>query len=195
MSAKTKKPAYSVNFKSKKKLLELLRGKGSRESKQARKLEPSMPTTVSLSLMSTPMSNLSATLSQSITSNGMFCSTIQTLHLDDLSTAPASTKSKKPAYSGYFCNSTETLAECLKCVTDPKSIPKDQESQLTFFLDQYKPNDLRIAFCQLIGKVRGSATTAFQPLPHQKNQLIKSLLALIYDTKSMLVDTSKDAFK
>jgi hypothetical protein len=115
--------------------------------------------------------------------------------LDDLSTAPASTKSKKPAYSVNFCNSAKTLAECLKYVTNPKSIPKDQELQLTFLLDQYKLNNLCIAFCQLIGKVGGSATMAFQPLPHRKNQLIKSFLALIYDTKSMLVDTSKDTFK
>jgi hypothetical protein len=115
--------------------------------------------------------------------------------LDNLSTTPASAKSKKPAYSVNSCNSAETLAEWLKYVTDPKSVPKDQELQLTFLLDQYKPNDLRIAFCQLIGKVGGSATTAFQPLPHRKNQLIKSFQALIYDTKSMLVDTSKDAFK
>jgi hypothetical protein len=120
--------------------------------------------------------------------------------LDDLSTAPMfevkmSTKTKKPAYSVNFCNSVETFAECLKYVTDPKSIPKDQESQLTFLLDQYKQNDLCIAFCQLIGKVGGSATTAFQPLPNQKNQLIKSFPALIYDTKSILVDTSKNAFK
>jgi hypothetical protein len=120
--------------------------------------------------------------------------------LDNLSTAPMfevkmSTKTKKPAYCVNFCNSAETLAECLKYVTNPKSIPKDQELQCTFLLDQYKLNNLRNAFCQLIGKVGGSATMAFQPLPNQKNQLIKSFLALIYDTKSMLVDTSKNAFK
>jgi hypothetical protein len=166
MSTKTKKPAYSVNFKSKKKLLELSRGKGSRDSKQACKSEPSMPTTVSSLLTLTPTSNLSVTLSQVITLNGTFCSTVQTLHLDDLSTAPASAKSKKPAYSVNFCNSVETMAKCLKYITDPKSVPKDQELQLTFLLDQYKPNNLRIAFCQLIGKVGGSATMAFQPIPH-----------------------------
>jgi hypothetical protein len=126
---------------------------------------------------------LFATSFQSITSNGTFFSTVQTLHLDDLSTAPASAKNKKPAYSVNFCNSAETLAECLKYVTDPKSVPKDQELQLTFLLDQYKPNNFRIAFCQLIGEVGGSDTMVFQPLPHQKNQLIKSFLALIYDTK------------
>jgi hypothetical protein len=160
-----------IHGKSKKKSPELLGGKGSRESKQAHKSEPSTPTTVlSLSTL-TPTSNLSATLSQSITSNGTFCSTVQTLQLDDLSTAPMfevkmSAKTKKPAYSVNFCNSAETLAECLKYVTNPKSILKDQELQLTFLLDQYKPNDLLIAFCQLIGKVGGSATTAFQPLPN-----------------------------
>ncbi len=155
--------------KSKKKLPESLGGKGSRESKQAGKSEPSTPTTVSLSLTSTPTLILSATLSQSITLKGTFCSTIQTLQLDDLSTAPTfevkmSAKAKKPAYSVNFCNSAETLAKCLKYVTNPKSVPKDQKWQLTFLLDQYKPNNLRIAFCQLIGKVGGSATMAFQPL-------------------------------
>ncbi len=157
--------------KSKKKSPESLGGKGSKESKQARKSEPSMPTTVLSLLTSTPTSNLSATLSQSITLNGTFCSTVRTLQLDDRSTAPTfevkmSAKTKKLAYSVNFCNSVETLAECLMYVTDPKSVPKDQESQLTFLLDRYKPNDLRIAFCQLIGKVGGSAMMAFQPLPN-----------------------------
>jgi hypothetical protein len=62
--------------KLKNKLPELLGGKGSRESKQARKSEPLTPTTESLSSTLTPMLNLSVTLSQLITLNGMFCSTI-----------------------------------------------------------------------------------------------------------------------
>jgi hypothetical protein len=53
------------------------------------------------------------------------------------------------------------LAECLKYVNHPNNVPKDQESQLGFLLDQYKTNDVRTAFCQLIGKVGGLATTAF----------------------------------
>jgi hypothetical protein len=128
-------PIYLVNFfmvatptkgqgkklthgKSKKKSPESLGGKGSRESKQAHKSESSTPTTVLLSSTSAPTLNLFATSSQLITSNGTFCSTIQTLHLDDLSTAPTfevkmSAKTKKPAYSVNFCNSVETLAGCL----------------------------------------------------------------------------------
>jgi hypothetical protein len=90
-----------------------------------------------------------------------------------------------------------TLAECLKYVSNPESVPKDQESQIGFLLDQYNTNDIQTAFCQLIGKVGGLATTAFHfhPLPFQKNQRIKCFLALIYNTKSMLVDTSKNTFK
>jgi hypothetical protein len=122
---------------------------------------------------------------------------VRTLELDDPCTTPTSqvkisSKVKKPAYSVKFCDSSETLAECLKYVTDPESVPKDQELQLRFLLDQY---DIQTASCQLIGKVGGLATTAFHPLPFRKNQLIKCFPALIYDTKSMLVDTSKNAFK
>jgi hypothetical protein len=90
--------------------------------------------------------------------------------LDDFSTTPSSqvkttSKGKKPAYAVNFCDSSDTLAECLKYFTNPDNVPKDQESQLRFLLDQYKTNDIRTAFCQLIGKVGGLATTAFHPLP------------------------------
>jgi hypothetical protein len=105
-----------THSKSKKKSPELLGGKGSRESKQARKSEPSTPTTVLLLSMSTPTSNLSGTLSQLITSNGMFCSTVRTLQLDNLSTAPMfevkmSSKTKKPAYFVNF----KSKKSCLNC--------------------------------------------------------------------------------
>jgi hypothetical protein len=125
---------------------------------------------------------------------------MRTLDMDNICTTPTSqvkisSKVQKQAYSVNFYNSLETLAECLKYVSDPESVPKDQETPLRFLLDQYKTNDIQTAFCQLIGKVDGLATTAFHPLPFQKNQLIKCFLALIYDTKSMLVDTSKNAFK
>jgi hypothetical protein len=96
--------------------------------------------------------------------------------LDDICTTPTSqvkisSKVQKPAYSVSFCNSLETLAECLKYVSNPESVPKDQESQFRFLLllDQYKTNNIQTAFCQSIGKVGGLATTAFHPLPYQKN--------------------------
>ena len=77
----------------------------------------------------------------------------------------SSSKVKKPAYTVNFCDSSDTLAECLKYVENPNDIPKDQESQLRFLLDQYKTTEVRTAFCQLIGKVGGLAVTAFHLLP------------------------------
>jgi hypothetical protein len=95
---------------------------------------------------------------------------VRTLDLDNFSTTPSSqvktpSKGKKLGYSVNFCDSSDTLAECLKYVSDPNDVPKDKESQLRFLLDQYKTNDIRTAFCQMIGKVGGLATTAFHPLP------------------------------
>jgi hypothetical protein len=115
-------------------------GKVGRKSKVSRTDAASTHSTVSLSLTSTPKSNLSATSSKLLTSNGLFCNTMRTLNMDNICTTPTSqvkisSKVQKQAYSVIFCNSSETLAECLKYVTDPESVPKDQESQLRFLLD------------------------------------------------------------
>jgi hypothetical protein len=168
--------------------LDNLSGTGDRKSKRSRTaaLAALTPSTVSSSLTSTPTSNLSLSTStpksnftnvssKTLTSNGLLSNTAQTpLYLGDLSGTPStpvktSSNLKKPAYSVNFCNSSDTLAECLKYVNNPDDVPKDQESQLRFLLEQYKTNDVRTAFCQLIGKVGGLAVTAFHPLPIQKN--------------------------
>jgi hypothetical protein len=140
------------------------------------------PSTALLLSLLTPTLNLSGTSFKLLTSNGSFSNTVRTLVLDDFSTTPSSqvktpSKGKKPAYAVNFCDSSDTLAECLKFFTNPDNVPKDQESQLRFLLDQYKTNDIQTAFCQLIGKDGGLATAAFHPLPIQKNQLIKCFLA------------------
>jgi hypothetical protein len=165
-------------------LPEKMPGKVGRKSKWSRTDAVSTPSTVSLSLTLTLKSNLSAASSKSLTSNESFCNTMRTLDMEDICTTPTSqvkisSKVQKPLYFVNFCNSSKTLVECVKYVSNPESVPKDQESQLRYLLDQYKTNDIRSAFCQSIGKVGGSATSAFHPLPFQKNQLIKCFLALI----------------
>jgi hypothetical protein len=122
-------------------------GKVGRKSKRSRTDAVSTPSTVSSLLILTPKLNLSAASSKSLTSNGLFCNTVRTLDMEDICTTPTSqvkisSKVQKPAYSVNFCNSLETLAECLKYVSDLESVPKDQESQLRFLLDQYKTNDI-----------------------------------------------------
>jgi hypothetical protein len=124
-------------------------GKGDKKLKHCRTavVAALTPSTALSSLLSTPMSNLSGASSKSLTSNGSFSNTVRTLVLDDFSTTPSSqvkttSKGKKPAYAVNFCDSSNTLAECLKYFTDPDDVPNDQESQLKFLLNQYKTNNI-----------------------------------------------------
>ncbi len=114
-------------------LPEKMPGKVGRKSKRSRTDAVLTPSTVSSLLMSTPKFNLSAASSKLLTLNGLFCNTVRTLDMDNICTTPTSqvkisSKVQKPAYSVNFCNSSETLAECLKYVSGPESVPKDQES-------------------------------------------------------------------
>jgi hypothetical protein len=47
----------------------------------------------------------------------------------------------------------------------------------------------------LIGKVAGVAPIAFFPLPPKKEDLIKKILSLIYDTKSMIINTEENCYR
>ena len=133
-------------------------GKVGRKSKRSRTDAVSTPSTVSLLLTSTPKSNLSAASSKLLTSNGLFCNTVRTLDMDNICTTPTSqvkisSKVQKPAYSVNFCNSLETLAECLKYVSDTKSVPKDQESQLRFYLTSTRQMTFELPFANWLVKL------------------------------------------
>ncbi len=60
---------------------------------------------------------------------------------------------------------------------------------ITFLSNQFKPVDIKVAFSVLIGKVGGSALIAFYPLPSQRAKLLEIFLELVFNEKSMLVDT------
>ncbi len=62
---------------------------------------------------------------------------------------------------------------------------------ITFFGKQFKQIDIEVAFAALIGKVGGSALTAFYPLPSQRAKLLERFLELIFNEKAMLVDNVK----
>jgi hypothetical protein len=47
----------------------------------------------------------------------------------------------------------------------------------------------------LIGKVGGSAPIFFFPLPSKKKELIEQFLCLIYDTKSMMINTELECYR
>jgi hypothetical protein len=46
----------------------------------------------------------------------------------------------------------------------------------------------------LIGEVGGVASSAFTPMSSQKKKLINEFLRLIYDHKSMLIDTVEQSY-
>ncbi len=66
---------------------------------------------------------------------------------------------------------------------------------ITFLASQFKPVDVKVAFAALIGKVGGSAQTVFYPLPSQRAKLVDSFLDLVFNEKSMFVDTVEKLFR
>jgi hypothetical protein len=66
---------------------------------------------------------------------------------------------------------------------------------ITFLASRFKPVDIKVAFAALIGPVGGSTQTAFYPLPSQRAKLVESFLELVFNEKSMLVDTGKESFR
>jgi hypothetical protein len=100
---------------------------------------------------------------------------------------------KKQAFLINFCDRDKVKIECLKYLKHSVYIPINQESQLTFLLNQFQARDIQASFYKLIGKVGGVASSAFIPMSsHIK--MINAFLCLIYDHKSMLINTVKKSY-
>jgi hypothetical protein len=102
---------------------------------------------------------------------------------------------KKQAFLLNFCDRDEVKIECLKYVKHEADLPINQENQLTFLLNQFQVRDIQASFYKLIGEVGGVASSAFTPMSSQKKKLISEFLRLIYDHKSMLIDTDELSYR
>jgi hypothetical protein len=60
---------------------------------------------------------------------------------------------------------------------------------------KFKSSDIIAAFSMLIGKVAGAAPMAFFPLSTKKEDLIQQFLCLIYNTKSMMINTEEECYR
>jgi hypothetical protein len=98
---------------------------------------------------------------------------------------------KKEPYLIDFCDPVDVKSKCLKYIPDASDLPLGQESQSTFLLNNLKAKDIQMALIKLITIVRGAATTAFLPMPSTKAKLVKDFLCLIYDDKSMMINTDE----
>ena len=107
----------------------------------------------------------------------------------------ANVGAKKQAFIINFCDRDEVKIKCLKYLKHAVDLPIDQESQLTFLLNQFQARDIQASFYKLIGEVGGVAISAFSPMSSQKKKLINEFLRLIYDHKSMLIDTVAQSYR
>ena len=135
-------------------------------------------------------------LSSQLTTQGANLSTA--LYAESSASITKSTMSsgvKKSAEYIDFCDSAQVKIECLKYTKTATGLPSDQETQISFLLRKFKPSAISTAFSMLIGKVGGSAPKAFFPLPSKKKELIEQFLCLIYDTKSMMINTELECYR
>ncbi len=101
---------------------------------------------------------------------------------------------KKQAFLINLCNRNEVKIKCLKYLKHAVDLPINQESQLTFLLNQFQARDIQASFYKLIGEVGGVASSAFTPMSLQNKKLINEFLCLIYDHKSMLINTVEQLY-
>jgi hypothetical protein len=97
-------------------------------------------------------------------------------------------------YTIDWTDSRVTMSETMK-YPKANNIEQTQESMINFFVSQFKPLDIKVNFSVLIGKVGGNTLTVIYPLPSQRANLVESFLELVFNEKSMLVDTVKKSFR
>jgi len=102
---------------------------------------------------------------------------------------------KKKAEYIDFCDSAQVKTECLKYIKTAAELPIDQQTQISFLVRKFNASAITTAFSMLIGKVAGAAPIAFFPLPSKKEELVQSFLCLIYDTKSMMINTEEECYR
>ena len=83
----------------------------------------------------------------------------------------------------------------MKYLKHSVDLPLNEELQLTFLLNKFQANDIQASFYQLIGKVGGVAASTFLPMAMRKKKLIDEFLCLIYDHKSMMINTDKNSYR
>jgi hypothetical protein len=66
---------------------------------------------------------------------------------------------------------------------------------MMFLMNKFQANDIQASFYQLIGMVGGVAASAFLPMAKRKKKLIDEFLCLIYDHKSMMINTDKNSYQ
>jgi hypothetical protein len=119
------------------------------------------------------------------------------INFDD-TVVPQSTKQlgvKLPPEQTNFFNCTITKHECFKCLKSNEELPCTQEDQLHFLFNQFSFSDLKTAFTIATTTLNKNAMKVYYPIPNTKKKLMTSFLGLVFDSRSIMADVSKNTYR
>ena len=85
--------------------------------------------------------------------------------------------------------------EILKYECNEEKIPKAQEDQLEYLLSKFTSPDLKVAYYSIVGKLGLEYTSVQLPYNPKKDVVISYFIALIFDHRSIIYDSSRDAHR
>jgi hypothetical protein len=83
----------------------------------------------------------------------------------------------------------------LKYECNEENIPKSQEDQLEYLLSKFNSPDLKVAYHSIAGKLGLEYTSVQLPYNPKKDVVISYFIALIFDHRSIMYDSSRDAHR
>jgi hypothetical protein len=87
------------------------------------------------------------------------------------------------------------LAEILKYEANKDNIPKCQEDQLLYLMGKFGSPDLKVAYHCIVGKLGLDFTSVQLPYNPKKDTVISYFIALIFNHRSIMYDSSSDAHR
>ena len=102
---------------------------------------------------------------------------------------------KLPPERINFFDSRITKDECFKYLNSNEELPRTQEEQLRYLLNQFSLPDLKIAFTIATTKLDKNAMKVYYPIPNTKKKLMLSFLGLVFDKRSIMADVSKKSYR
>jgi hypothetical protein len=102
---------------------------------------------------------------------------------------------KLPPERINFFDSRITKDECFKYLNSNEELPRTQEEQLRYLLNQFSLPDLKIAFTIATTKLDKNAIKVYYPIPNTKKKLMLSFLGLVFDKRSIMADVSKKSYR
>jgi len=102
---------------------------------------------------------------------------------------------KMELYSIDWTDSDKLRLEAMKYDNIPEDMVLTQENVIRFLVNESKTPMIKSAFSLLIGKVGNTAIKVFMPIPTKRDRLIEEFLVLIFNIKSIMVDTEEHEFK